>query len=226
MCQRRGKQPPAQPKDTDGSHTDSQGKQARAVGQHVLQSLASLSKSGNTNPSPSAQPPNIASGLESSQPAARQNVDDQNDVADAMSQILQGPALDGLLSGVSQQTGVGSPDMLRNMLQQFTQNPTMRNTVNQIAQQMDNQDLGSMFSGLGGGQGGGFDLSRMMQQMMPIVAGALGGISSGSEVAPPAEPVLLENRSRRGMSITNGDPQVCVEDYKNTFHVHNMHHTW
>ncbi|XP_042035862.1 ubiquitin-like domain-containing protein CIP73 [Salvia splendens] len=208
---RRGKQPPAQPKDIDGSHTDSQGKQARAVGQHVLQSLASLSKSGNTNPSPSAQTPNIASGVETSLPAARQNVDGQNDLADAMSQILQGPALDGLLSGVSQQTGVGSPDMLRNMLQQFTQNPTMRNTVNQIAQQMDNQDLGSMFSGLGGGQGGGFDLSRMMQQMMPIVAGALGGISSGSEAAPPAEPVLLENRSRRGMSITNGDPQIDLQ---------------
>ncbi|XP_047980426.1 ubiquitin-like domain-containing protein CIP73 isoform X2 [Salvia hispanica] len=208
---RRGKQPPAQPKDVDGSHTDSQGKQARAVGQHVLQSLASLSKSGNTNPSPSAQTPNIASGVETSLPAARQNVDGQSDLADAMSQILQGPALDGLLSGVSQQTGVGSPDMLRNMLQQFTQNPTMRNTVNQIAQQMDNQDLGSMFSGMGGGQGGGFDLSRMMQQMMPIVAGALGGISSGSEVASPAEPALLENRSRRGMSITNGDPQIDLQ---------------
>ncbi|XP_042062960.1 ubiquitin-like domain-containing protein CIP73 [Salvia splendens] len=208
---RRGKQPPAQPKDIDGSHTDSQGKQARAVGQHVLQSLASLSKSGNTNPSPSVQTPNIASGVETSLPAARQNVDGPNDLADAMSQILQGPALDGLLSGVSQQTGVGSPDMLRNMLQQFTQNPTMRNTVNQIAQQMDNQDLGSMFSGLGGGQGGGFDLSRMMQQMMPIVAGALGSISSGSEVASPAEPALLENRSRRGMSITNGDPQIDLQ---------------
>ncbi|KAL1542849.1 ubiquitin-like domain-containing protein CIP73 [Salvia divinorum] len=209
---RRGKQPPpAQPNDIDGSCTDSQGKQARAVGQHVLQSLASLSRSGNTDPSPPAQTPNISSGVETSLPAARQNVGGQNDLADVMSQILQGPALDGLLAGVSQQTGVGSPDMLRNMLQQFTQNPTMRNTVNQIAQQMDNQDLGSMFSGLGGGQGGGFDLSRMMQQMMPIVAGALGGIPSGSEVAPPAEPVLLESRSRRGMAATNGDHQIDLQ---------------
>lgn len=137
-------------------------------------------------------------------PAAnRQNVDGPNDLADAMSEILQGPALDGLLAGVSQQTGVGSPDMLRNMLQQFTQNPAMRNTVNQIAQQMDNQDLGSMFSGSDGGPGG-LDLSRMMQQMMPIVAGALGGISSGPGPTPPA-PMLSENRSGRGMAE---NPQV------------------
>lgn len=191
-----------------------------------MQSLASLSTSGNTNTSPSAQTPNIARGVETSLPAARQNVDGQNDLADAMSQILQGPALDGLLAGVSQQTGVGSPDMLRNMLQQFTQNPAMRNTVNQIAQQMDNQDLGSMFSGVDRGQGGGIDLSRMMQQMMPIVAGALGGISSGSELTPPAEPVLSESRSRRGMPATNDDPQVCVENYKNVLQLQNMSHTW
>lgn len=180
-----------------------------------MQSLASLSTSGNTNPSPSAQTPNIARGVETSLPAARQNADGPNDMADAMSQILQGPALDGLLAGVSQQTGVGSPDMLRNMLQQFTQNPAMRNTVNQIAQQMDNQDLGSMFSGRG--QGGGIDLSRMMQQMMPIVAGALGGIQSGSELTPPAEPAFSESRSRRGMPVTNDDPQVCAPRSAMTF---------
>ncbi|XP_057796956.1 uncharacterized protein LOC131012983 [Salvia miltiorrhiza] len=208
---RRGKQPRAQAKDIDSSHADSQDQQARAVGQHVLQSLASLSTSGNTNPSPSSQTPNIGRGVETSLPAARRNVDGQNDMADAMSQILQGPALDGLLDGVSQQTGVGSPDMLRNMLQQFTQNPAMRSTVNQIAQQMDNQDLGSMFSGLDGGQGGGIDLSRMMQQMMPIVAGALGGISSGSQLMPPAEPVLSESRSRRGMTATIDDPQIDLQ---------------
>lgn len=166
-----------------------------------MQSLASRSTGGDANPSSSAQTPNIA------MPATRQSVDGPNDMADAMSQILQGPALDGLLAGVSQQTGVGSPDMLRNMLQQFTQNPAMRNTVNQIAQQMDNQDLGSMFSGSDRGPGGGLDLSRMMQQMMPIVAGALGGISPGSGPTPPAEPMLSESSSRRGMA---GNPQVGV----------------
>lgn len=162
------------------------------------------------NPSPSAQTPNMARGVGMSQQTARQNFGGQNDMADAMSQLLQGPALDGLLAGVSQQTGAGTPDMLRNMLQQFTENPAMRNTVNQIAQQVDNRDIGSMFSGLDGGPGGGIDLSRMMQQMMPIVSRALGGISSVSELSPPTEPVLSESRSRRGMTGTNDDPQVCV----------------
>lgn len=158
-------------------------------------------------PSPSAQTPNMARGVGMSQQTGRQNVGGQNDMADAMSQLLQGPALDGLLAGVSQQTGAGTPDMLRNMLQQFTENPAMRNTVNQIA---DNRDIGSMFSGLDGGPGGGIDLSRMMQQMMPIVSRALGGISSVSELTPPMEPVLSESRSRRGMTGTNDVPQVCV----------------
>ncbi|KAK4767741.1 hypothetical protein SAY87_002882 [Trapa incisa] len=106
----------------------------------------------------------------------------QMDVAGMMSQVLQSPALNRLLSGVSEQTGVGSPNVLRNMLQQFTQNPVMMNTVGRIAQQVDTQDIGSMFSGLGGGQGGDggrIDLSRMVQQMMPIVSEALGGGQSG-----------------------------------------------
>lgn len=209
---RRGKQPRAQPKDIDSSSADRRNQQAKSVGQQVLQSLASLSTSGNMNPSPSAQTPNMARGVGMSQQMARQNFGGQNDMADAMSQLLQGPALDGLLAGVSQQTGAGTPDMLRNMLQQFTENPAMRNTVNQIAQQVDNRDIGSMFSGLDGGPGGGIDLSRMMQQMMPIVSRALGGISSVSELTPPTEPVLSESRSRRGMTGTNDDPQINLQE--------------
>lgn len=61
-----------------------------------------------------------------------------------MSQVINAPALNGLLSGVSQQTEAGSPDALRNMLSQLTQSPIVINTVNQIAQQIDGQDLGSM----------------------------------------------------------------------------------
>ncbi|KAK6115683.1 hypothetical protein DH2020_007952 [Rehmannia glutinosa] len=166
---RRARQPTSQAKNSDGASS------SRAVGQHVLQSLASLSSRGDANSPSSGQPSDLARGVIGNMPTTRRNADDHVDVADAMSQVLQSPSLDGLLAGVSQQTGVGSPDMLRNMLQQFTQNPAMRNTVNQIAQQIDTHDLGSMFSGLDSrGQGGGFDLSRMMQQMMPIVSQALG----------------------------------------------------
>lgn len=201
---------------SDVASSSNQDKKARAVGQQVLQSLASLSTRGNVNPPSSGRPSDLARGGIGSVPTARENADGHNDVADAMSQVLRDPSLDGLLAGVSQQTGVGSPDMLRNMLQQFTQNPAMRNTVNQIAQQIDSHDLGSMFSGLDSrGQGGGIDLSRMMQQMMPIVSQALGGVSSHSQLNPRSESVLLDSSSRRDIAPVNDDPQVCIQQMEN-----------
>lgn len=122
-------------------------------------------------------------------------------MASVMSQVLQSPALNGLLSGVSQQTGAGSPDALRNMLQQFTQSPQMRNVVNQIAQQVDTEEVESMF-GETGGQGGGLDISRMFQQMMPIVSRALagGGGGSGPALLPQQRPV-----THRPQSLPTGD---------------------
>ncbi|KAE9617268.1 hypothetical protein Lal_00034369 [Lupinus albus] len=154
----------------DGSSGSSanQSQQTRTDGQRLLQTLASHGstvKLGNPN-GPSRQP--------------LPTDDSQIDMAGLMSQVLRSPAMNGLLSGVSQQTGVDSPDGLRNMLQQFTQNPQMMNTVNQIAEQVGSQDIGNMFAGMGSGQGGGIDLSRMFQQMMPIVSRALGG-----ETPPP-----------------------------------------
>ncbi|KAI3693615.1 hypothetical protein L1987_76563 [Smallanthus sonchifolius] len=87
----------------------------------------------------------------------------QLDPAAIMNHVIASPALDGLLSGVSNQTGIGSPDVLRNMLGQLTQNPAMMNTVNQIAQQIDgNQYFSNMFASMGGGgsSDGGSDLSE------------------------------------------------------------------
>ncbi|CAF2069384.1 BnaC01g10170D [Brassica napus] len=76
-----------------------------------------------------------------------------------MSQAMESPVLDGLLGGVSRQAGVDSPNMLRNMLQQFTQNPQIMNTVQQIAQQVDGQEIENMVSGGANSEGGGgFDL--------------------------------------------------------------------
>ncbi|CAH8360787.1 unnamed protein product [Eruca vesicaria subsp. sativa] len=98
--------------------------------------------------------------------------DDRVDVSNAMSQVMESPVLDGLLAGVSRQAGVDSPNMLRNMLQQFTQNPQIMNTVQQIAQQVDGQEIENMMSSGGNSEGGGFDLSRMVQQMMPLVSRA------------------------------------------------------
>ncbi|KAL0432312.1 UNVERIFIED_CONTAM: Ubiquitin-like domain-containing protein CIP73 [Sesamum latifolium] len=142
----RDRQPRAQAKNSDGASSSTH-KQKPPVGKQVLQSQASLSTRGDANPPYSGRPSDIARGAIGTAPTAKQNAYGNTDVADAMSQFLHNPSLDDLLAGVSQQTGVGSPDMLRNMLQQFTQNPAMRGTVNQIAQQIDSHDLGSMFSG-------------------------------------------------------------------------------
>ncbi|CAH1415535.1 unnamed protein product [Lactuca virosa] len=136
----------------------------------------------------------------------------QLDPAAIMSQMVANPALDGLLSGVSSQTGIGSPDVLRNMLGQLTQNPAMMNTVNQIAQQIDgNQDLSNMFSGMGGGGGGGFDLSGMIQQMMPIVAQAFGGGGSGLNMLqqPPSMDSGVQPRS---INDSSSAPQLNLRD--------------
>ncbi|TKY57590.1 large proline-rich protein BAG6 isoform X4 [Spatholobus suberectus] len=162
----------------DGSSSSvNQNQQTRTDGQHILQTLASHGSAVNSRNvnGPSQQP------FSSS--------DRSIDVAGLMSQALHSPALNGLLEGVSQQTGVDSPDGLRNMLQQFTQSPQMMNTVNQIVQQVGSQDMGNMFAGMERGQGGGIDFSRMFQQMMPIVSRALGGGNPSSLFsAEEAEP--------------------------------------
>ncbi|KAL0347456.1 UNVERIFIED_CONTAM: Ubiquitin-like domain-containing protein CIP73 [Sesamum calycinum] len=142
------RQPRVQAKNSDGASSSTQKQKPGPGGKQVLQSRASLPTRGDANPPYSGRSSDIARGAIGSAPTAEQNVYGHTDVADAMSQFLHNPSLDDLLAGVSQQTGVGSPDMLRNMLQQFTQNPAMRGTVNQIAQQIDSHDLGSMFSGL------------------------------------------------------------------------------
>ncbi|KAL3629664.1 hypothetical protein CASFOL_026886 [Castilleja foliolosa] len=99
-----------------------------AVGQQVLQSLASPSSRGGENPPTfSGEPSHPARDVLGDMPTAKQNSNNDNiDIADVMSQALGGSSLDDELARLSQQTGVGSPDMLRNILQQFTQIPTMR----------------------------------------------------------------------------------------------------
>ena len=147
-----------------------------------------------------------------------QGADGQFDTASAMSQVLQSPALNGLLAGVSEQTGIGSPNVLRNMLEQFTQSPAMRNTVKQIVENLDSQDLGNMFSGSGGGQGRGIDLSSMFQQMMPIVSQALLGGSTIPQpipaVGPDPRPQYNERNLNTDEKTTNQDSQVCFLDIK------------
>ncbi|XP_023522474.1 large proline-rich protein BAG6-like isoform X2 [Cucurbita pepo subsp. pepo] len=168
---RRGKQQRSQVKEGNSGTSYSQG----STGQQLSQSLASSASMNRSN----AHEPSTASPTLDSRSLHGPGSDNQIDIGSSMNQVLQSPALNGLLTGLSEQTGVGSPDVLRNMLQQLTQSPQMTNTVNQIAQQVDPQDLEHMFAGSGRGQGGGIDLSSMLQQMMPIVSQVLGGAGPG-----------------------------------------------
>ncbi|PIA39642.1 hypothetical protein AQUCO_02600238v1 [Aquilegia coerulea] len=156
---------------TDRVPPANESQQSIACGQQFLQSLVSHGSNANASDAngPSGQ---LRPAFGQSMPAGRPASNDQLDAASMMSQVLNSPALNGLLAGVSQQAGIGSPNGLRNMLEQFTQSPSMRNTLNSIVQQIDGQEL-SNFAGMGRGQGGGIDLSRMVQQMMPIVSQAL-----------------------------------------------------
>ncbi|KAK4781429.1 hypothetical protein SAY86_015531 [Trapa natans] len=195
---KRAKQSKPQPKGGDGGPVDTipERQNMHTSGHQLLQSLLSRGSAAEKTDTSSARmesSPAAGQARSSNTSSLDQFSEHQMDVAGMMSQVLQSPALNGLLSGVSEQAGVGSPDVLRNMLQQFTQNPVMMNTVSRIAQQVDTQDIGSMFAGLGGGQGGDgghIDLSRMVQQMMPIVSEALGGGPSGF---PPAADHEIDN---------------------------------
>ena len=178
----------------------------RTSGQQILQSLASHSSavsSMNVNERSQGQLPSAVGQVMDSRPLGAQGSDGQIDMANFMSQVLQSPALNSLVTGVSEQTGVVSPDVCRNMLQQLTQSPQMRNTVNQIVQQVDTQDLGNMFAGLGRGQGGGLDLPRMFQQMMPIVSQALSGRPAPSQLSA----VEAEPPSRYNDRLSSDDKQ-------------------
>lgn len=97
-------------------------------------------------------------------------------------------------------------DVFRNMLQQFTQSPAMMNAVCQMVQQIDTQDLGSM----GAGQGGGIDLSNMLQKMMPLVPQALGGVSTATQQVPPMEVMPNEDVAREETKPTAENAQVCT----------------
>ncbi|XWS25981.1 hypothetical protein CRYUN_Cryun27aG0114300 [Craigia yunnanensis] len=182
---------------------------ARMTGQQILQSLASQSSTMNRveHDASSSNPV-----VQSSRLSGVQSSDDQLNAANAVSQVLQSPALNGLLAGVSEQTGVGSPDVFRNMLQQLTQSPQIMNTVSHLAQQVDSQDIGNMFSGLGGGQGGGIDLSRMVQQMMPIVSQALGHGGSAPQPFPAVDPKSQVQHDGRKSSAAE---KPCDHDFQN-----------
>ncbi|CAK7346073.1 unnamed protein product [Dovyalis caffra] len=183
--------------ETTNTHLN-QNPNAGISGLQLLQSLVSRSSGTNrdgANDKPSHPVAPFAGQVMEGRASRDLSSDGQSDAASAMSQVLDSPVMNNLLAGVSEQTGVGSPNVFRNMLQQLTQNPQIMNTVSQIAQQVDSQDLGNMFSGLGSGQGGGVDLSGMVRQMMPVVSQVLGRGSPTPQLftTPESEPQMQPN---------------------------------
>ncbi|KAD5508287.1 hypothetical protein E3N88_15990 [Mikania micrantha] len=149
----------------------------------------------------------------------------QLDPATIMNQVVQNPALNNLLAGVSNQNGAGSPDFFGNFMTQLSKNPEMMNTVNQLAQQMDgNQDLTSMLTSMGGPSGGGgsgnLDMSSLVQQMMPFVSQTLNSGSSTSSSnmlqSLPSRKGMLHRRSSSVKSLNtherSGDFQMNLEN--------------
>ncbi|KAL6011838.1 hypothetical protein ACLOJK_002304 [Asimina triloba] len=183
-----------------------QNQQSIARGQQFLQALASRGSSdisGREQPHTNDLPaPPVFHQIMDSMPLGRQDGNGQNDAASMMSQLLRSPALDSLLEGVSQQAGIGSPAGLRSMMEQLTQSPSVRNTINQIARDVGGQDIGNMFPGSGRDQGG-IDFSRMFQQLMPVVSQALG---QGPTLHAPSQAMGSDDTSQHDedKSSSNG----------------------
>ncbi|KAG6644702.1 hypothetical protein I3843_08G071400 [Carya illinoinensis] len=99
-----------------------------------------------------------------------------------------------------------SPIDMAGLMSQLSLSPQMRNTVSQVVQQVDRQDLGNMFAGLGRGQGGGLDLPRVFQQMLPVVSQVLRGGSTQSQLFPDMEAEA---------QLHHNEPRVHKDDKKN-----------
>lgn len=133
----------------------------------------------------------------------------QANVSNMISQVLQTPVFNNLLTNVAEQTGVSSPTDLRSMMEQCMRSPALRSALDGMVQQAEGQggggqELGSMLLGLGGQGGLGF--SRMIQQMMPVVSQALSG---GSPWATAVNGVQSEPRHLRN------DSRICQSDMSN-----------
>ncbi|KAJ6411936.1 hypothetical protein OIU84_005074 [Salix udensis] len=182
------------------------------IGQQCLQSLAFHSSGTNRNITPPDPVAPSSGQVMEGRPPINLSSDGQLDTASVVSQVLHSPVIDNLLTGLSEQTGVGSSNVFRNMLQQLTQNPQIMNTVSQIAQQVDNQDLGNMLSGLGSGQGGGIDLSAMVRQMMPVVSQVLVRGSPTPQLfpTPESEPQMQSNERESNGAENPNDHNIQI----------------
>ncbi|KAM0864497.1 hypothetical protein ACQ4PT_043882 [Festuca glaucescens] len=143
--------------------------EAVLMGQQALQALVSKSANASsgsaTNSHSASSTPQVAAGM----PPRRPGGEGQVDISSMLSSVLNSPVFGNLMSNVAAQTGLESPSDVRNIMEDLTQNSAVMDTLSSMVQSVD---------GPRRGQGGGFDLSRMMQQMMPVVNQVLGGVAA------------------------------------------------
>ncbi|KAM0833700.1 hypothetical protein ACQ4PT_064102 [Festuca glaucescens] len=154
--------------------------EAVLMGQQALQALVSKSANASsgsaTNSHSASSMPQVAAGM----PPRRPGGEGQVDIGSMLSSVLNSPVFGNLMSNVAAQTGLESPSDVRNIMEDLTQNSAVMDTLSSMIQSVD---------GPRRGQGGGIDLSRMMQQMMPVVNQVLGGVA-----ARPAGTETVESR--------------------------------
>ncbi|CAL5013879.1 unnamed protein product [Urochloa decumbens] len=174
------------------SSSASQNQDAVSLAQQFLQGFASQNTNASRSSAPSSVPPSSRT-QPTGFPPRRQGGEGQPDIGSMISGMLNNPVFGNLLSNVATQAGGSSAD-LRSVMEGL-QSPAVVDTISNIVQNVDEQDLGAMF-GSGRGQGG-MDLSRMLQQMMPVVSQVLGGAG--------AQPVGANNGQSRSQPRTGGN---------------------
>ncbi|KAF8653883.1 hypothetical protein HU200_062017 [Digitaria exilis] len=168
----------------------SQNQDAVSVAQQFLQGFASQNANASRSNAPTPGPPSLRPQATGVRPR-RQGGEGQPDIGSMISGMLSNPVFGNLLSNVATQAG-GSSAELRSVMEGL-QSPAVVDTISNIVQNVDEQDLGAMF-GSGRGQGG-MDLSRMLQQMMPVVSQVLGGAG--------ANPIGANNGQSRSQPRSN-----------------------
>jgi hypothetical protein len=163
------------------------------VAQQFLQGVASqntnASRSTTTNsapPSSTPQPTRV--------PLRRQGGEGEPDIGSMVSGILSNPVFSNLMSNVVTQAG-GSRGDVRSTVEGL-QSPAIVDTISNIVQNADEENLGPIF-GSGRGQGG-LDLSRMMQRMIPVVSQVFGGAGGRPTSANSGEPRSQPQRNGSG----------------------------
>jgi len=144
------------------------------VAQQFLEGFASRNTNASRSNAPASGPP--SSVPQPTEVPPRRQGGGQPDIGSMISGMLNNPVFSNILSNVATQAGGSSAD-LRSVMEGL-QSPAIVDTISSIVQNVDEQDLGAM---LGSGRGqGGMDLSRMLQQMVPVVSQALGGAGDHS----------------------------------------------